>query len=49
MNMMGLLWMGLGVVVIGLAIALLFFRGASTSDLGSVSREWIAEHHRESD
>jgi hypothetical protein len=47
MHLSALLWMGIGIVVVGLAVALLFFRGSSPPDL-FVSRQWIAEHRTKS-
>jgi len=48
-HLSGLLWVGIGTVVIALAIVLLFFRGSSPPDLGTVSGQWIAQHRASSD
>jgi hypothetical protein len=37
------LWVGIGAAVILLAVVL-FFRGSSSRDLGSVSAQWVSQH-----
>jgi hypothetical protein len=45
MHLARALWIGAGAVVLAIGALLLFFRGASSDDLGTVSGQWVA-HHR---
>lgn len=44
MQVSTLLWIGLGAALVAVVAVWLFFRGASATDLGSVSSHWIVEH-----
>jgi hypothetical protein len=45
MHLARALWIGASAVVLGIGALLLFFRGTSSEDLGTVSGQWVA-HHR---
>ena len=49
MHVASLLWIGIGAVVVAVVTVWLFFRGVSTTDLGSVSSHWVVEHRDGSD
>jgi hypothetical protein len=49
MHVYGLLWIGIGAAVVACVTVWLFFRRASTTDLGSVSSHWMVEHRNGSD
>jgi hypothetical protein len=37
-------WITVGVLAVALAVVLVFFRGSSSKELGTLSNEWIAQH-----
>ena len=45
MHLARALWIGAGAVVLAIGTFLLFFRGTSSEELGTVSGHWVA-HHR---
>ena len=44
MHLARALWIGAGVVVLAIGALVLFFRGTSSEDLGTVSGQWVAQH-----
>jgi hypothetical protein len=44
MHLSTTLEVGIGAVVMVLAVVVLFFRGSSSPDLGSVSAQWVSQH-----
>jgi hypothetical protein len=47
MNAVLLLSLGLGVLFVTAGTVWFFSRGSSAADLGSISRNWIAEHRND--
>jgi hypothetical protein len=44
MHLSTAVWFGVGATVVVLAVIILFVRGSSAADLGSVSDQWVAQH-----
>jgi hypothetical protein len=49
MHVSTLLWVGVGAAVVAVVAVWRFFRGASATDLGAVSNQWIVEHRNGAD
>jgi len=44
MHLSTAVWLGVGATMVVLAVIVLFVRGSSAADLGSVSDQWVAQH-----